>query len=251
MFQIVTFYKFKTFDPAELLSVRESLRSAILRCGIKGTVILATEGFNSTVCGRPDDVAKFMEAAGRILDTRLEFKSSFHNKSPFRRSEVKIKPEIVTLRKTVDISKGEGTHVSSKEWNRLISDPDITLIDARNHYEFRNGTFKRAIDPGTLKFSELPQFVSQNLDPAIHKKVAMFCTGGIRCEKFAPFMKELGFGEVYQLEGGILKYLEEMDEAESLWSGECFVFDDRVTVDRRLAKGGQPDFSLEGKSDPG
>ena len=149
----------------------------------------------------------------------------------------------MTLKKQVKIKLGENTHVDAKEWNKIISDPETLVLDTRNDYEYQTGTFRGAINPGIAKFSELPSFVEENLDPQKHKRVAMFCTGGIRCEKFAPYMKEIGFKEVYQLEGGILKYLELTPNEESLWTGECFVFDERITVDANLQKGTEPDRS--------
>jgi len=248
-FQIITFYEFKRFDSALLPELKASLRGAMSTNSIKGTIILAEEGFNSTVCGDPDDVAAFVSSVENILETKLVLKSSFHEACPFRKIDVKIKPEIVTLKKQVDISKGSGTHVRPEKWNDVISDPSIVIVDTRNDYEYKNGTFKGAINPGTIKFSELPDFVSENLDPNVHRKVAMFCTGGIRCEKFAPYMKELGFDEVFQLEGGILRYLEQVAPEESLWEGECFVFDDRRTVDENLQKGTGPDYSQTAKVD--
>jgi UPF0176 protein len=243
-YQIITFYEFKDLGSvAELTQIKASLIAAMQEHSTLGTIILADEGFNSTVGGRPDDIERFIAAAERILETRLRVKSSFHSDLPFRRIKVKIKREIVTLKKSVDIKNGNGTHVDPKDWNAVISDPDVILIDTRNEYEFRNGTFVNALNPATKSFSELPEFIAENLDPNRHKKVAMFCTGGIRCEKFVPYMKDLGFDEVYQLEGGILKYLEEIPKEESLWQGECFVFDDRVTVDEKLEKGSGPDYS--------
>jgi UPF0176 protein len=248
-FQIITFYEFKRFDAGRLLELKASLRDAMSANSIRGTIVLAEEGFNSTVCGAPDDVTAFVRNVENILQTKLVFKSSFHDACPFRKIDVKIKPEIVTLKKHVDISKGAGTHVRPEKWNEVISDPSVVIVDTRNDYEYKNGTFKRAINPGTVKFSELPDFVSENLDPNVHHKVAMFCTGGIRCEKFAPYMKQLGFEEVYQLEGGILRYLEQVAPEESLWEGECFVFDDRRTVDENLQKGIGPDYSQTKKVD--
>ncbi|PYS99135.1 MAG: hypothetical protein DMF63_13785 [Acidobacteria bacterium] len=248
-FQIITFYEFKRFDPERLPELKESLRQEMKTNSIKGTIIVAQEGFNSTVCGEPEDVAAFVGSVEKILDTTLVLKSSFHAECPFRKVDVKIKPEIVTLKKPVDISKGEGTHVRPDKWNEVISDPSVVIVDTRNDYEYKNGTFKGAINPGTVKFSELPNFVAENLDPNVHHKVAMFCTGGIRCEKFAPYMKQLGFDEVYQLEGGILRYLEQVQPEESLWEGECFVFDDRRTVDEKLQKGTGPDYSQIPKAD--
>lgn len=243
-YQIITFYEFKDLAAvAPLVDIRDALRARMKENNVKGTIILSDEGYNSTVAGAPDAIAVFVREAERILETRLKFKSSFNDVMPFRRVDVKIKPEIVTLKRPVDISLGTGTHVDPKDWNALISDPDVLVLDTRNHYEFRSGTFRNAIDPNTKKFSDLPSFVAANLDPEKHKKVAMFCTGGIRCEKFAPYLVGLGFENVYQLEGGILKYLEETRAEESLWVGECFVFDDRVTVDQRLKKGSGPDHS--------
>jgi UPF0176 protein len=247
-YQIITFYEFKDLTRiGDLEEIRESLKLAMRENSIFGTIILAAEGFNSTVCGEPEAVEKFISRAENVLKTRLKYKSSFHAETPFRRVYVKIKPEIVTLKKQVEIAKGIGTHVSPRKWNEIISDADTIVLDARNDYEHQVGTFRRAINPETRKFSELPEFVEKNLDPAKHKKIAMFCTGGIRCEKFAPFVKEMGFEEVYQLEGGILKYLEEIPKTESLWQGECFVFDQRVSVDEKLQKGNAPDLSLENK----
>jgi UPF0176 protein len=243
-FQIITFYEFREMPVGKgLIAVRDRLRALMRECGIKGTIIIASEGFNSTVCGRCEDISRFIIAAEGILGTHLNYKSSFHEHMPFRRVDVKIKPEIVTLKREVEIANGDGTHVEPSDWNSIISDPETIVLDTRNDYEFRSGTFRRAINPATAKFSDLPEFVSKNLDPERHKRVAMFCTGGIRCEKFAPYMKQLGFEEVYQLKGGILKYLEDVPANESLWEGECFVFDDRVSVDDNLKKGTRPDFS--------
>ncbi len=242
-FQIITFYEFRRFEWERLAWLKVALREEMEANSIKGTFILAEEGFNATVCGEPQNVNHFIQAAERMLDTTLRPKSSFHEECPFRKIDVKVKPEIVTLKKIVDISKGAGTHVGPVQWNEIISDPSVLVIDARNDYEFKNGTFIRALNTGTEKFSDLPEFVADNLDPEIHQKVAMFCTGGIRCEKFAPYLKGLGFSEVFQLDGGILKYLEEVSENDSLFEGECFVFDDRRTVDENLRKGVGPDYS--------
>ncbi|HEY0048592.1 MAG TPA: rhodanese-like domain-containing protein [Pyrinomonadaceae bacterium] len=247
-YQIITFYEFKDLNRIGALEeIKESLKLAMRANSIFGTIILAAEGFNSTVCGESENIKTFINQAENILETNLKYKASRHARIPFRRVHVKIKPEIVTLKRQVDVEKGIGTHVSAQKWNEIISDSETILLDARNDYEYKVGTFKKAINPQTRKFSELPEFVEKNLDPRRHKKIAMFCTGGIRCEKFAPFVKDLGFEEVYQLEGGILKYLEEIPEAESLWQGECFVFDDRVSVDENLQKGIAPDLSTAGK----
>ena len=243
-FQIVSFYEFKYLGgPDELQTLKIDLRNALVHHRIFGTIIIAGEGFNASLCGEPDSVSVFLKAAERILDTRIHPKSSFGDATPFRKHEVKIKPEIVTLKQSVDIELGAGTHVEPKDWNSIISDPEVYVLDTRNDYEFRTGTFQNAVNPATEKFSDLPAFTSAELDPAKHKKIAMFCTGGIRCEKFAPFMKARGFENVYQLRGGILKYLEEVPPDESLWEGECFVFDERITVNDKLEKGKGTDLS--------
>jgi UPF0176 protein len=242
MFQIITFYKFILLNA--LRGKRELLRTAMHEHSIKGTIILANEGFNSTVCGEESNLRSFVMKAEEILGTSIEFKTSAHLEAPFRKIGVKIKPEIVTLKQEVDVSLGVGTHVAPEDWNAIITDPGTFVLDTRNDYEVMNGSFPGAANPGTTKFSELPDYVSKNLDPTKHKTVAMYCTGGIRCEKFAPYLKSKGFENVYQLQGGILKYLEVVGPSESLWNGECFVFDDRVTVDEKLEKGTQPDFSV-------
>jgi UPF0176 protein len=244
MVEIIAFYEFKDMTALSPLDVtRQILRDAIRTTGVRGTIIIADEGYNGMVCGTSEQVADFIATANELLATMLKVKSSFHESAPFRKIDVKIKPEIVTLKRPVDMSLGAGTHISPDEWNELISDPETFVLDTRNHYEFDTGTFAGAVDPNTTKFSELPEFVERNLDPGSHKRVAMFCTGGIRCEKFAPYMRGLGFEEVYQLEGGILKYLEVVPPEESLWQGECFVFDERVSIDHQLQKGAAPDHS--------
>ena len=234
-YQIITFYEFKRLE--NLPEIKTMLRSAMDEFSILGTIIIAEEGFNATIAGLISDVEKFVEILEKTFDTKLVYKSSFHSERPFLRAKVRIKNEIVSLRKPIEIEKGAGTHVKPAEWNRIISDENTILLDARNDYEVEVGTFRGAINPKIEKFSDLPGFVAENFNPESHKRIAMFCTGGIRCEKFAPLMKEMGFEEVYQLEGGILKYLEETPENESLWEGECFVFDDRISVDNNLRQG--------------
>lgn len=243
-YEIFTFYRFQDMSAlGPLPELRDRLRRSMFEEGIVGTVILADEGINSTVCGTSDAVARFIAAASEMIDRPIVGKSSFSTSPPFRKVDVKIKAEIVTLKRPVDMSRGAGTHVKPSEWNRLLDDPEVLLLDTRNDYEFRTGSFAGAINPETEKFSDLPDFVNQNLDPEKHRKVAMFCTGGIRCEKFAPFMKGMGFQEVFQLEGGILKYLEEVPPGEQRWRGECYVFDRRVTVKEDLAPGNLEDLS--------
>ena len=210
---------------------------------IKGTLLLAEEGINGTIAGLPDDVRKVLDYLRQdpIFKHRfadLEHKESYANEHPFYRMKVKLKKEIVTMGvPSVNPNNTVGTYVKPEDWNALISDPDVVVLDTRNDYEVHIGTFKGAVDPKTTTFREFPKFVEQNLDKTRHKKVAMFCTGGIRCEKASSFMKEQGFEEVYHLQGGILKYLETVPEAQSLWQGECFVFDQRVAVKHGLEVG--------------
>ncbi len=242
--EIISFYEFKELGEREGLErLKQSLKDAMLRFDVRGTIIIAGEGYNGMVCGLSSDLRDFAKQVETILNTTLVTKSSFTDIAPFRKTDIRIKPEIVTLKKDVDISLGANTHVRAAEWNTIISDPETLVLDTRNDYEYKTGTFEGALNPEISKFSELPEFVAANLDPALHKRIAMFCTGGIRCEKFAPYMRSLGFPEVFQLEGGILKYLEETSPVESRWKGECFVFDERITVDANLNKGRAADLS--------
>ncbi len=244
-YQVISFFEFKNMnDLGKLPEIRERVLTAFRQHEFFGTMIIAEEGFNSTVCGPPANTPAFVADLEQIFVTTLVYKSSFSEDKIFRKQEVKIKPEIVTLRQKVDIEKGRETFVKPQDWNAVITQPDVYVLDARNHYEYKSGTFLGAVDPNTEKFSELPRFVAENLDPAVHKHIAMFCTGGIRCEKFAPFMKGLDFENIYQLEGGILKYLEEVAPEENLFEGECFVFDERRTVDETLAPAYGEDHSL-------
>ncbi len=242
--EIITFYEFKNLGTAAVLfELKQKLKELLNDLDVRGTMVIAEEGFNGMVCGEPARLAAFVPRAGELLNTKLLVKSSFYGEAPFRKIDVKIKPEIVTLKKAVDISAGVGTHVGAAEWNRLITDPETLVLDARNDYEYKTGTFPRAVNPQIKKFSDLPAFAAENLESQKHKRVAMFCTGGIRCEKFAPYLKQQGFEHVFQLEGGILKYLEQTPADEMLWDGECFVFDERITVDKNLQKGTGRDHS--------
>ncbi len=234
---VCALYKFVTLE--DFKAMREPLQETMKAHNIRGTLLLAEEGINGTVSGTRegiDALLAWLKSDPRLAD--LDYKESLHEKQPFKRSKVKLKKEIVTLGvEGIDPKRVVGTYVEPKAWNDLINDPDVILIDTRNDYEVQVGTFKQAVNPKTETFREFPEYVAQHMDPAKHKKVAMFCTGGIRCEKSTAFMKEQGFEEVYHLKGGILKYLEEVPETESLWEGECFVFDDRVTVNHQLEKG--------------
>ena len=206
---------------------------------IKGTLLLAEEGINGTIAGLPADihnVLNLLRKDPRFSD--LEHKESYAETHPFYRMKVRLKREIVTLGvQGVSPTKQVGTYVKPEDWNALISDPDVILIDTRNDYEVDIGSFKGALDPKTTTFREFPEYVAKNLDKTKHKKVAMFCTGGIRCEKASSYMMDQGFEEVFHLHGGILKYLETVPEEQSLWQGECFVFDQRVAVKHNLEVG--------------
>lgn len=204
--------------------------------GVKGTLLLASEGINGTVAGTDKaiaDLMAFLRADPRLSD--LEFKTSRASDMPFYRMKVRLKKEIVTMGvQGVDPNETVGTYVDPKDWNALISDPDVVLIDTRNDYEVEIGSFEGAINPDTQTFREFPQWVEDNKDKLSKPKVAMFCTGGIRCEKASSYMKTMGYDDVYHLKGGILKYLENVPEAQSKWNGDCFVFDQRVAVKHGL-----------------
>jgi UPF0176 protein len=234
---VAALYKFVRLPDYQEIAPR--LREFCDSLGIKGTLLLAEEGINGTVSGTRESIDALRDFL--TSDSRFEglsYKESFHQDKPFYRMKVKLKKEIVTMGvEGIDPKKIVGTYVKPKDWNALISDPDVVVIDTRNSYEYEIGTFERAIDPKTETFREFPDYVAKNLNPQEHKKVAMFCTGGIRCEKSTAYLKEQGFEEVYHLEGGILKYLEDVPEEESLWRGECFVFDNRVAVNHKLEKG--------------
>ena len=234
---VCAMYKFVTLDNYQ--NMRAPLLDFMDKQKIRGTLLLATEGINGTVAGSRqsiDALLNYLRSDPRFA--KLNCKESLTTKMPFLRTRVKLKKEIVTMGvEGIDPKQIVGTYIKPKDWNTLISDPDVLLIDTRNDYEIQVGTFKHAINPKTDSFREFPDYIKQHFDPTKHKKVAMYCTGGIRCEKSTAYMKEQGFEEVYHLEGGILKYLEDVSEKESLWQGECFVFDERVTVNHQLQKG--------------
>ena len=234
---VCALYRFVRLE--NYLEMREPLLHTLLKHQIKGTLLLGEEGINGTVAGSRESIDKLLTFLNQ--DSRLagfSYKESYDDEMPFYRTKVKLKKEIVTMGvEGIDPNHTVGSYVKPKDWNALISDPDVVLIDTRNDYEVGIGTFQGALDPNTKTFREFPDYVNNNLDPEQHKKVAMFCTGGIRCEKSTAYLKQQGFDEVYHLEGGILKYLEEVDPQESLWQGECFVFDNRVSVTHQLEKG--------------
>lgn len=228
------------FTPvAEPGSLRAPLAALMDEHGIRGTLLLAAEGINGTVAGPRGGIDALL--AWLRDDTRfpgLSHKESFADEMPFKRAKVRLKQEIVTMGKPgIDPLRTVGTYVDPADWNALVDDPDVTLVDTRNGYEVALGTFRGAADPGTESFREFPDYVDQHLDPEKHPKVAMFCTGGIRCEKATAYLKERGFKDVLHLRGGILKYLEEVPPEESRWDGECYVFDGRVSVGHGLRPG--------------
>ena len=234
-------YKFVTLE--NYAALQAPIHKACEAHHIKGTILLAREGINGTIAGLPENIYKVLdflrtEAAFEGKFATLEHKESFADEHPFYRMKVKLKKEIVTMGvPSVNPNNTVGTYVKPEDWNALISRQDVIVLDTRNDYEVHIGTFKGAVDPKTTTFREFPEYIAQNLDKTKHKKVAMFCTGGIRCEKASSYMLEQGFDEVYHLQGGILKYLETVPESESLWQGECFVFDQRVAVKHGLAEG--------------
>ncbi len=235
------FYRF--VDLPDYAKRRSDLLDLCLKRQVKGIILLAREGINSTIAGAPDDVhAVLAYLRADPAFAKLVHKESWSHTAPFYRMKVRLKKEIVTMGVPgISPTTGAGTYVSPQDWNALISDPDVVVVDTRNSYEVEIGTFAGALDPRIKTFSELPAWAAQT--SALHArggkkpKVAMFCTGGIRCEKSTALLRAQGFDEVYHLEGGILKYLETVPEAQSLWRGECFVFDERVSVGHGLQPG--------------
>ena len=249
---VAAFYRFFPFP--EYAERRAPLLEAMLAADVRGTVLLAAEGVNGGIAGSRagvDAVLAFLQRDPRLAG--MEVKESYAADNPFLRCKVKLRKEIVTMGVADLISSAasaasaagtgsdsdsvRGTYIAPRNWNALMDDPELLLLDVRNSYETAIGTFDGALIPATESFRQFPDFAARRLDPARHPKVAMFCTGGIRCEKSAAYLKQQGFPEVYQLRGGILKYLEKVPEAESKWRGECFVFDDRVAVNHRLQPG--------------
>lgn len=234
---VAALYKFARLpDFAEL---QVPLQDACNKNGVKGTLLLAEEGINGTIAGEEDAVREVLVHIQAIPElAALSHKESWADEIPFYRMKVRQKKEIVTMGvEGIDPNHTVGTYVKPQDWNDLISDPDVVVIDTRNDYEVGIGSFANALNPATQSFREFPAWASANIDRATKPKVAMFCTGGIRCEKATAYMKQQGFDEVYHLDGGILKYLETIPEEESLWRGECFVFDHRVSVGHGLAVG--------------
>ena len=228
---IAAFYKFVPLNDFE--NMKEPLLSAMKEHNLLGTILLASEGINGSFAGEPDDVRflyEFLKIDPRLSD--LSFRERYDDLMPFEKAKVKFRKEIVTLGVPgIDPLQNTGTRVLPEEWNNLISDPNVILIDTRNDYEVELGTFKHAINPKTENFRDFPEYVKTNLLDKKDKKIAMCCTGGIRCEKSTSYLKSLGFENVYQLEGGILNYMETIPAEQSLWEGSCFVFDERIAID--------------------
>ena len=236
--KVAAFYQFAALP--DFRELREPLRALAAGLGIKGSVLLAHEGINGTVAGGDDCIDAFVRElqhgplfGGRLDNLELKFSSA--TEMPFQRLKIRLKKEIVTLGDTaVDPTQRVGTYVEPANWNELISATDTLVIDTRNAFEVAMGTFEGAIDPGIRSFGQFKKFAAEKLDPAKHRKIAMFCTGGIRCEKASAYLLARGFDEVYHLKGGILRYLEGVPEQESRWRGECFVFDERVALGHGL-----------------
>ena len=236
---VATLYKFVEIEDKNIL--QKNILSLCEENNAKGTILLAEEGINGTISAKKDEILKIINTLA--LDKRfqnLDVKYSLTNEQPFNRMKVRLKNEIVTIGDdAINPAKISGEYVNPEDWNTLISDPEVLVIDTRNKYETEIGKFKNSIDPRTNSFREFPKWV-KNLKKEIddpNKKIAMYCTGGIRCEKSTSLLKKEGFKNVYHLKGGILKYLETVPNEESLWDGECFVFDDRVALDEQLEVG--------------
>jgi UPF0176 protein len=230
MYTVAAFYRF--FALTDPQALRDELHETFALSDLRGTTLLAPEGINGTMAGQVETMDRFLslleDRAG--LD-RAEVKFSTSEMPPFRRLKFKRKREIITFRADAPVDPTRpGTYVEAARWNELISSPDVLLLDTRNTYETEIGTFDGAVMPPLEKFSDFAQWVQEHLDPARHTKVAMFCTGGIRCEKASAYMLQQGFPEVYHLRGGILRYLEETPAEQSQWKGDCYIFDERVAV---------------------
>lgn len=233
-FIILAFYKFTPLSDYELM--REPLLKTMKENNIKGTIIIASEGLNGSFCGLKEEIEPLVNLLKSYPELqRLQFNTTYDDFNPFAKAKVKLRKEIVTMgEENIDPNSLPGTHLNPEEWNELIADPEVILIDTRNDYEIQLGTFKNSINPNTENFRDFPAYVQQHLINKKDKKIAMCCTGGIRCEKSTSYLKKLGFSEVYQLDGGILNYLESVAEKDSLWEGSCFVFDERVALDKNL-----------------
>jgi UPF0176 protein len=233
---IASFYKFVSLDDYETL--REPMLGSMHETNIKGTIILAKEGINGSFAGTREKMELFYQLLRKdVRLTDLHFKETFDKENPFAKAKVKLRKEIVTMGiKEVDPIQSAGVYLNPEEWHEFIQDPEVILIDTRNDYEYELGSFKNAINPNTEHFRNFPEYVQQHLQDKKDKKIAMYCTGGIRCEKSTAYLIDQGFKKVYHLKDGIINYIEKMPENESLWEGSCFVFDDRVAVNNKLER---------------
>jgi UPF0176 protein len=245
--KVAAFYQFARLS--DFRELREPLRAICAGLRLKGSVLLAHEGINGTIAGEAVSTDALIEElrAGALFGGRLdnlELKFSPAAVMPFARLKIRLKKEIVTLGDTaVDPTRRVGTYVAPSEWNALIAAPDTLVIDTRNAFEVAMGTFEGAVDPGIRRFGQFKDFAARHLDPEKHRKIAMFCTGGIRCEKASAYLLAHGFSEVYHLKGGILGYLEGVPQEQSRWRGECFVFDERVALGHGLRERQMDDSS--------
>jgi UPF0176 protein len=241
IFQVATFYQFTPLKDLETL--RETLLNQAQAKNIKGTILIAQEGINATLSGNNAAILDYLDILQLLPDFRpLKPHFSTTSVKPFSKLKVKIKTEIVKMGlPDLDVHQYAGEHVTPQQWNLLLKDPETLVIDTRNDFECTMGTFQNAVNPNTTVFQDLQHYVEHALDPKKHRKIAMCCTGGVRCEKSTAYLKQKGFESVYQLEGGILNYLSTIPESESLWTGRCFVFDDRTLLDHGLNAVGTPE----------
>jgi UPF0176 protein len=243
--KVAAFYQFAALP--DFKAIRAPLHALCARFAVKGSVLLACEGINGTLAGPPEGIDGLIEEfqQGAVFGGRLdhlELKYSTATEMPFGRLKVRLKKEIVTLGDpAADPNRQVGTYVDPADWNALIASPDVLVLDTRNAFEVAMGTFEGARDPGIRSFGQFKDFAAHALDPGKHRRIAMFCTGGIRCEKASSHLLAQGFAEVYHLKGGILKYLEQVPEAQSRWRGECFVFDERVALGHGLRERSRAD----------
>ncbi|MGA8940054.1 MAG: rhodanese-related sulfurtransferase [Acidobacteriaceae bacterium] len=236
MYTVAAYYRF--FALADPSALREELRATFAATDLLGTTLIAPEGINGTMAASAETIDRLLSfLAERTGLPRSDVKFSVAEVPPFRRQKFKLKREIITFRNAPTDPTRPGQYVDPQQWNDLLADPDVLLLDTRNTYESEIGTFKGAVAPPLANFSDFATYVRENLDPSAHRKVAMFCTGGIRCEKASAYMLQQGFPEVYHLKGGILKYLEQVPVETSQWQGDCYIFDERISVDHEDFKG--------------
>ena len=242
-YKVAAFYNFISIIDQEILLIKEELTNLATNQKIKGTILLASEGVNGTICGTENAIVQFIETLEKLIKvSNINVKYSWSEKQAFRRFKARKKKEIVTIGlKEINPTKSVGKYIKAGEWNEFLEDPNSVVIDTRNEYEIKIGNFTGALNPQTSSFREFPAWVQKHLKPLIEEnpslKIGMYCTGGIRCEKATSYLIEEGFSDVNHLEGGILKYLEDVSSEKSLWNGECFVFDQRVSLDHELLPG--------------